>query len=221
MTTRPFGLIEEPSPTLGRIIFVMYCPSCGSEERQRSQFCRTCGTDLRSVRITLETPDAITASAVSAREQISRVMTEKIAQMESAEDLAEVAEEVLPQIEKFLESPEERRLRRVRAGVIIAAVGLGATIITFFMAMVKSDIFPLLGLSLITFLIGLGFIINGLVFTLPQKELRKRLPRPTEPQPLDQLSEARSVPGSSVGRSLSAGSVTEHTTQHLGQKQPL
>ena len=25
----------------------MYCPSCGSEERQLSQFCRACGTDLR------------------------------------------------------------------------------------------------------------------------------------------------------------------------------
>jgi hypothetical protein len=196
----------------------MYCPSCGSEERQRSQFCRACGTDLRAVRTTLETPDAITASAVSAREQISRVMAEKIAQMESAEDLAEVAEDVLPQIEKFLESPEERRLRRVRAGVIVAAVGLGATVITFIMALDKGDIIPFVGLGLITFLIGLGFILNGMVFTLPPKEFSKRLSRPTGPQPLDQLSEAQPVAASSVGRPLSAGSVTEHTTQHLGNK---
>ena len=199
----------------------MYCPSCGSEERQRSQFCRACGTDLRAVRTTLETPDAITASAVSAREQISRVMTEKIAQMESADDLKEVAEDVLPQIEKFLESPEERRLRRVRAGVIVAAVGLGATVVTFFMAMVKGDFFPFVGLGLITFLIGLGFIINGMVFTLPRKEIPNRLSGPTGPQPLDQLSEEPPVPTSLVGRPLSAGSVTEHTTQHLGHKQPL
>ena len=199
----------------------MYCPSCGSEERQRSQFCRACGTDLRAVRTTLETPDAITASAVSAREQISRVMTEKIAQLESADDLKEIAEDVLPQIEKFLESPEERRLRRVRAGVIVAAVGLGATVITFFMAMMKSDMFPFLGLSLITFLIGLGFILNGMVFTVPPKEIPNRLSKPMGHQPLDQLSEAQPVAGSSVGQPLSAGSVTEHTTQHLGHKQPL
>src|SRR6267142_1730259 len=44
----------------------MFCPSCGSEERQASQFCRACGTDLRVVRVSLETPDSITASAVSA-----------------------------------------------------------------------------------------------------------------------------------------------------------
>jgi hypothetical protein len=145
-------------------------------------------------------------------------MTEKIAQLESADDLKEVAEDVLPQIEKFLESPEERRLRRVRAGVIVAAVGLGATVITFFMAMVKSDMFPFLGLSLITFLIGLGFILNGMVFTVPPKEIPNRLSRPTEPQPLDQLSEARPVVSRLVGSSRSAGSVTEQTTQHLGNK---
>src|SRR5205814_5851001 len=42
----------------------MFCPNCGSEERQVSQFCRACGTDLRLVRVSLEKPDAITASAV-------------------------------------------------------------------------------------------------------------------------------------------------------------
>ena len=45
----------------------MFCPSCGSEERQASQYCRACGTDLRPVRVSLERPDSVTASAVSAR----------------------------------------------------------------------------------------------------------------------------------------------------------
>jgi hypothetical protein len=43
----------------------MFCPSCGSEERQASQFCRACGTDLRAVHMGLERPDSITASAES------------------------------------------------------------------------------------------------------------------------------------------------------------
>src|SRR2546425_6524742 len=50
----------------------MFCPSCGSEERQASQYCRACGTDLRPVRVSIERPDSITASAVSAREEIGR-----------------------------------------------------------------------------------------------------------------------------------------------------
>ena len=149
----------------------MYCPTCGSEERQLSQYCRACGTDLRSVRITLERPDAITASAVSAREQISRTVAEKIRQMESSHDLKRVAEDVLPQIDKFLESPEEKRLRRIRAGVVTASIGLGATLVALLISLADKDFFPFIGLGLVAFFIGLGILINGLVFTLPRKEL--------------------------------------------------
>ena len=88
----------------------MYCPTCGSEERQLSQFCRGCGTDLRVVRNSLERPDAITASAITAREQIGMAVADKIRQMTSAKDLERVAEDVLPSFEKFLESPAEKRL---------------------------------------------------------------------------------------------------------------
>ena len=152
----------------------MYCPTCGSEERQISQYCRACGTDLRVVRRGLERPDTITASAVSAREQISQVMAEKIREMDSAQDLRRVAEDVLPQIAKFLESPEEKRLRRVRAGVVTAASGLGAALLIFLMALRASDLFPFVTLGLITFLIGLGLVINGLAFTIPRKTLADR-----------------------------------------------
>src|SRR5882762_10176378 len=103
----------------------MFCPSCGSEERQASQYCRACGSDLRAVRVSLERPDSITASAVTAREEIGRAVAEKIREVEDAHDLKKVAEDVLPQIEKFLESYEEKRLRRIRAGVIVAASGFG------------------------------------------------------------------------------------------------
>src|SRR5881396_2247786 len=106
----------------------MFCPGCGSEERQASQFCRACGIDLRVVRVSLERPDSITASAISAREEIGRAIAQKIREVDDAHDLKPVAEDVLPQIEKFLESYEEKRLRRVRAGVVTAASGLGATV---------------------------------------------------------------------------------------------
>src|ERR1051325_8058808 len=107
----------------------MYCPSCGSEERQLSQFCRACGTDLRIVRNSLENPDAVTQSGVSAREQIGMAVADKIRQMSTAKELELLAEVVLPHFEKFLESPEEKRLRRIRAGIVTSAIGLGATII--------------------------------------------------------------------------------------------
>src|SRR5882724_10619921 len=101
----------------------MFCPGCGSEERQASQFCRGCGTDLRVVRVGLEHPDSVTASAVSAREEIGRAVAEKIREMEDARYMRRFAQNVLPKIDKFLESPEEKRLRRLRAGMIIALIG--------------------------------------------------------------------------------------------------
>src|SRR5437899_13096813 len=70
----------------------MFCPGCGSEERQMSQYCRSCGTDWRIVRVSLERPDSITASAVSAREEIGRAVADKIREVEDARDLKRVAE---------------------------------------------------------------------------------------------------------------------------------
>jgi hypothetical protein len=90
----------------------------------------------------LERPDTITASAISAREQISRALADRIRQLETGKDLEHVAEDVLPQIEKFLESPEERRLRRVRAGVVCAAVGLGGALLIFLMSLKEHDLLP-------------------------------------------------------------------------------
>lgn len=106
----------------------MFCPGCGLEEKQSNQFCRACGTDLRLVRLGLERPDNITASAVSARDEIGRAVAAKIREAESIGHLKIVADDVLPEIEKFLESPAEKRLRRVRSGTIVASIGLGATI---------------------------------------------------------------------------------------------
>jgi hypothetical protein len=198
----------------------MYCPTCGSEERQLSQYCRACGTDLRVVRRGLERPDTITASAVSAREQISQAMAEKIRQMEP-DDLKRVAEDVLPQIEKFLESPEEKRLRRVRSGVVTAAVGLGATVLLFLLSLAQHDLTPFISLGLIAFLIGLGIVINGLVFTVPHKKLFDRSDDALAQKELDSRMRNTAI-GQPVTNELENASypavrpsVTEHTTHQL------
>src|ERR1700674_6087181 len=143
----------------------MFCPGCGSEDRQASQFCRACGTDLRPVRVSLERPDSITASAISAREDIGRAVAEKIRDVDDARDLRRVAEDVLPQIEKFLESPEEKRLRRMRAGIVTAASGLGAGLLALLLLSISEsfkdpEVTPVLvffiGFGIVTFLICLG-----------------------------------------------------------------
>jgi hypothetical protein len=205
----------------------MYCPSCGSEERQLSQFCRACGTDLRIVRNSLENPDAVTQSAISAREHIGMAVADKIRQMNSAKDLEKVAEDVLPHFEKFLESPEEKRLRRIRAGVVTAAIGLGATIVLLLMAFDKSDVFPFVTPALITFLVGIGVIVNGLVFSVPRKSLPGDAYDALSQKVLD--SSGNRIPyelpppanmTNELGAPRAQASITEHTTHHLKTSKP-
>ena len=208
----------------------MFCPSCGSNE-QMSQFCRACGTDLRVVRTGLERPDSITAIAVTAREEIGRAVAEKIREVESSDDLKRVAEDVLPKIEKFLESPEEKRLRRMRAGVITAASGAGACAIGLVLAaIIYGDVGQALtmggaGLGFLIFLVGLGLVLNGVWFTRLQKGVEDHSPDAALQNQLDSTPlQLRSSDGahpsfradSTSNLSHASGSsVTEHTTLHL------
>ncbi len=166
----------------------MFCPGCGSEERQASQFCRACGTDLRVVRVSLERPDSVTASAVSAREDIGRA--------------------------------EEKRLRRLRIGVVTAAAGLGGAIFMAFMSAFIRDADALLGVSglgVATFLIGIGLIINALYFTKPRNQLEDHSPDARAQNLLDAgyAPPAFKAQTTSNLAQTSGSSITEHTTHHL------
>jgi hypothetical protein len=210
----------------------MFCPGCGSEERQASQYCRACGTDLRPVRLSVERPDSVTASAVSAREDIGRAVAERIRAVSDARELKKVAEDVLPEIEKFLESYEEKRLRRVRAGVVTAASGLGATAFMLLMSAVArgpdSETFiGVSGLGVAAFLIGLGLIINALFFTKPRNRLddhsfearsQNLLDAGYAPAQVRASVEASPTFKSQTTSNLTpaaGSSITEHTTHHL------
>ncbi len=211
----------------------MFCPSCGSNE-QTSQFCRACGTDLRTVRTSLERPDSITAIAVTAREEIGRAVAEKIREVEGSHDLKQVAEDVLPQIERFLESPEEKRLRRMRAGVITAASGAGACIIGLVLSsIILGDVGQALtlggaGLGFLIFLVGLGLVLNGVWFTGLRKGVADHSPdaalqNQLDAAPLQLRAGGGGQPSFRSDRTsslspISGSSVTEGTTHHLNSK---
>ena len=200
----------------------MFCPDCGIEDKRVNQFCRACGADLRRVRTVLESPDGITASAVTARDEIGRAIAAKIRQTRSAEDLSVVAEDVLPQIEKFLESPEEKRLRRMRLGMVLSSIGFGAavgiSVASIFMN--DRDVIFLAGLGVVLFFIGIGFILNGVFLTVPRKMMADRSSEAERQLSLDRIagdsSEVR-LPNAPAAASFS--SVTENTTRHLEEKQ--
>lgn len=194
----------------------MFCPNCGSEDRQLSQYCRSCGTDMRAVRQGLEKPESVMASVTSAREEIGRAIAARIRDVRDANDL-KMLEDVLPEVEKFFETPEERRLRRIRAGVVMAMCGLGGTLFFYLMSIKEQDAFFLVMLGVTAFLIGLGIILNGLLLTVPKEPSWRSLNEAKQ-----ELESAMSLSTNkreelSVGSQMSipVSSVTEHTTHRL------
>ena len=198
----------------------MFCPECGIEERTANQFCRACGVDLRRVRVAVESPDSITASAVSARDEIGRAVAAKIRETQGAYELKKVAEDVLPEIEKFLESPEERRLRRMRVGLLLSCIGAGAAIgiSAVSMLMKDGDVIFLAALGVITFFIGIGFLLNGVFLTIPKTALTDRSSEAASQRELDGLSSNTNDLKLPEPASLFS-SVTENTTRHLKEKE--
>src|SRR4051794_36392976 len=111
-------------------------------------------------------PEA-TGPGITAREEIGRAVAAKIRDLDGARQLKKVVEDVLPQVEKFLESPAERRLRRIRAGTVTSGIGLGAVAFFGLFALVQHDMVPMIGLGVVAFLIGLATLLNGWHFSTP------------------------------------------------------
>ncbi|HXF40642.1 MAG TPA: hypothetical protein VN687_13070, partial [Blastocatellia bacterium] len=143
---------------------------------------------------------------------------DRIRELETGDDLKRVAEDVLPQIEKFLESPQQRRLRGIRTGVVTSAIGLGATLFFLVWSMNEKDMFFMIGLGVTAFLIGLGLILNALLFTVPKQNVPLPL-SDAHPRALIDDAPNRVL---QVKRELTTAeplgpppSVTEQTTHHL------
>lgn len=163
---------------------------------------------------------------MSARDEIGRAVADRIRSVKDAVELKIVTDSVLPQVEKFLESPEEKRLRRVRVGTIISSCGLGAGTLGLIMSAVVTgpDVEAALwigGLGITAFTLGLGFVLNGLLFTKTRKALDDRLPNAKIQdllgagyQPPASISDARTPTTSNLNK-VPGSSVTEHTTHLL------
>lgn len=205
----------------------MFCPGCGLKEERVVQFCRACGADLGSVRETLDKPDAPEPSVTAAREEIARAIAARIkeGQWWQVGSLA-------PQAERLFESPrerrerlrrrdEEKRLERLRGGTITAAVGLGLVVLFQLLRVLDDRALVLIGPSIIVLLVGLGVILNGLLFTIPKGlQAADAAPdaAPATPRPDENITSELDAPRGELDAatpSFIPASVTEHTTKHL------
>ena len=196
----------------------MFCPNCGSEERQLSQFCRGCGMDLRVVRTGLERTVDTSNSADAARAEIGRAIAERISQLKTGRELRRLTQNVLPQVDKFLELPEEKRLRRMRAGVITSSIGLGGILMFMMMALAsgKEQLLGPAAASLVVFIIGLGILINGKMLSVPKNRALLPADEGLSNEMDDRFATSVGGPRNVLPESLAPPlSVIEHTTHKL------
>src|SRR5215470_10354334 len=195
----------------------MFCPNCGFEEEGRIKFCRKCGIELNTLRLALERPDVL-SGARAAREEIAREVAARIAELKGSRDFTRMVEHVLPQVEKFLETPEEKRLRHLRDGMITACSGVGIIILSIALLVVThtaaAGLIPGAAGALVV-MVGLGIMLAGAFFTVPRKSvMHSPLPLRQEPATRELDTDPSGLPLGTAG----PPSVTEETTDLLADR---
>lgn len=139
------------------------------------------------VRSAFEKSDSLTQPGNSARDEIGRAIADKIREVKSTKELSKVVEDVLPGVEKFFETPEEKRLRRIRAGTIVAASGLGVVLIFLALGVITGakEVIFFISLGVTTMLIGLGLAFNDWLFTNPKMQGKEKISEPSIPPAIE------------------------------------
>ena len=187
----------------------MFCPQCGSNQSDDIKFCKTCGGNLFAVR-----------QAVSMRDLPEKFDWSKtwVAEMFLSGGEREKRKEQL-ELQRGI-TPEVKRQKEFKAGVITSSVGIGVSI--FLYVIMEGGIGTLHNpgseveilsrvwvAGVIPFFIGLGLILASL---LVGRDRRKKVVTDT----LEGAGTYQSLPASDTERFARAPfSVTEQTTRQL------
>jgi hypothetical protein len=104
----------------------------------------------------------------------------------------------------------------MRNGTILSSIGFGVALALSILSTLndKEEFLFLAGLGLVTFFIGLGFVLNGVFLTIPKRSLKELTPNNDAddlPAPAQSFLD---MPAKAETNDLFP-SVTEHTTKHL------
>ena len=186
----------------------MFCPQCGTNQSDQLRFCKACGANLSAVR-----------QVVTKRETGEKIDWSKtwVAEMLLSQGERERRKEELD-LQRGI-TPEVKRQREMKAGVITASVGIAVAIFLFVLMQgiivggkVGSDAAAILGrlwvVGVIPLCIGMGLLINGLF-------VRSAATKPA-PDAVEKEAQTNSLrSGESAERIPSVFSVTEETTRQL------
>ncbi len=197
----------------------MFCPQCGSTQNDELKFCKSCGANLHALRQIMATREG------DAKFDWSKTW---VADMFMSGDDAVKHEAEIERLQGM--TPEIKRQREIKAGIITGSVGIGLMILLFVLmegiiaggriseaaAAILSRLWIV---GVLPLLVGTALVFNGMVVS---KKGEKRLAGGTDTgtneldrAPADNyLSPAETNP-------LGAGvpfSVTDDTTRHLQEK---
>lgn len=204
----------------------MFCPQCGSTQSDELRFCKSCGANLQAVR----------AAVASRDDAVDKFDWSKtwVAEMFLSESERKRRNEAIERQRGI--TPEVKRYTEIKAGVIVACVGLGVMIFlnVFMDGVIRSgqpsasdaEILSRIWISgIIPFFVGLALIINGLFVSKRQAEAARRAAlqsapdaagdtpdslKPAQPHTLRPADTSEIIPPNF--------SVTDSTTRHLNAR---
>jgi hypothetical protein len=186
----------------------MFCPACGLQVNDDLKFCRQCGANLRGVR------DAMTSNSPEGKSDWNKTWWEDIAHAHAMRELG------------IGVSPEEKRIKEIKAGVITSAVGVGVMFFLHFFFKVATrgkydEIAEMLRslwlVGIFPFLIGISLIFNGLFISRRLVKLKEQQSQPAMPASQAPAALPAKTTDQLVANSAQPAvhSVTEDSTLHL------
>jgi hypothetical protein len=194
----------------------MFCPQCGSQQSDELKFCKLCGANLLAVR-----------QVVATRHRDEKFDWSKtwVAEMFlSGEEQKRRKEEM--ELRRGI-TPEVKRYKEIKAGVITSSVGIALMIFlyVFMQGIILSGNVPPDGIAILSRLwiagvfpifVGAALITNGLFVSKRAAEIARQA-RETNHNALPTGAERPALgPADTTEFSPSGLSVTEGTTKHLG-----
>ena len=196
----------------------MFCPQCGSTQSDELKFCKTCGANLHALRQVMAAPDS------DGKFDWSRTW---LADMFMSSEDAVKHQAKVEELQGI--TPEIRRQREIKAGVITGAVGIGLMILLFVMMngiiaggrisdAAQEILSRLWIIGIIPLMVGAALIFNGMFVGRRKGEITSvgsdlGTNELAPPAPVNYLSPADTG-------DLASGvpfSVTDKTTRHLDE----
>lgn len=206
----------------------MFCPQCGANQTEELKFCNLCGANLHAVRQAVATREATDDKFDWSKTWVAEMFLSEAERKRRIQEHKTLEHELEHQRGV---TPEVKRYNEIKAGIITASVGLGASIFLFFLMQgiilsgqnppEEAEILSRIWIAgVIPFLIGLAIIINGVFVSKKIVEVTRRgVPR--MPDALGEETRPRTLNSADTAEiSPASFSVTEDTTKHLINSRP-